>query len=372
MTAHDKAVRAHVAHYSLASRITVGNGPAPLGNVMIQWRAPELGLPIDVIIPTRDNGADLEHAVSSLHARAAAPDGLHIVIVDNGSRLSETAAMIDRLRREYKASVVTIDEPFNWSRLNNQAVLLCEAPLLVFVNDDVTMLSEGWDERLRGMLSRPEIGAVGARLLYPDDTLQHAGVLFGWDGLTIHDGLFESSATAGPASRWHVTRAVSAVTGAFLATRREVFLRQGGFDEIELPVAFSDIDYALKMRRCGLKVLWTPQITLYHFESRTRELDHLDPERRARNATERFVMEQRWGAALAEEPGLHPFWHRATLPFRLLSAPSCPRLWAHIERCAAPNPWIPAMTEHAGPPGRPEKAPSGATGRNSTTRPQGL
>lgn len=130
------------------------------------------------------------------------------------------------------------------------------------------MLSEGWDENLRGLLGRREIGAVGARLLYPDRTLQHAGVLFGWPGLTIHDGLYEKSVEPGPAKRWHVTRAVSAVTGAFLATRRDVFLAHGAFDEIELPIAFSDIDYALKVRRSGLKfsgrrklhsIIWNPK-----------------------------------------------------------------------------------------------------------------
>jgi GT2 family glycosyltransferase len=118
-------------------------------------------------------------------------------------------------------------------------------------------------------------------------------------------------------------------------------LAHGAFDEIELPIAFSDIDYALKVRRSGLKILWTPQITLYHLESKTRGFDHLDPERRARNAAERSVVERRWGAALAEEPSLNPLWHRATLPFRLLSPPSYDRLWAHIDRCAAANPWAP-------------------------------
>lgn len=340
-TEHEKAVRAHITHSSLTSQIIVGNSPGPLGNVMIRWRAPNPAAQIAMIIPTRDNGDDLEHAIASMWTNAMVHDMLRIVIVDNGSRFDKTAVCIDRLRREYKTSVIVVDEPFNWARLNNHAASLCNSPLLVFANDDVTMLSEGWDENLRGLLGRREIGAVGARLLYPDRTLQHAGVLFGWPGLTIHDGLYEKSVEPGPAKRWHVTRAVSAVTGAFLATRRDVFLAHGAFDEIELPIAFSDIDYALKVRRSGLKIFWTPQITLYHLESKTRGFDHLDPERRARNAAERSVVERRWGAALAEEPSLNPLWHRATLPFRLLSPPSYDRLWAHIDRCAAANPWAP-------------------------------
>jgi O-antigen biosynthesis protein len=127
----------------------------------------------------------------------------------------------------------------------------------------------------------------------------------------------------------------------FPGTRRELFLTHGGFDEVRLPVSYSDIDYALKLRAAGLEILWTPAITAYHHESKSRGLDHLDPEKRARDAAERFVMEERWGAALATDPSVNPVWHMATLPFRLLSAPSQARLWAHIDRCAAGNPWLP-------------------------------
>lgn len=138
-----------------------------------------------------------------------------------------------------------------------------------------------------------------------------------------------------------MTRTVGAVTGALLATRRERFLAHGGFDETGLPVSYSDYDYALKLRSSGAKVLWTPEITAYHHELKSRGLDHLDPERRARNAAERSVMEARWGAAMAIDPSVNPVWYLATLPFRLLSAPSQARLWAHTRRCAARNPWSP-------------------------------
>ena len=92
-----------------------------------------------------------------------------------------------------------MDEPFNWSRLNNRAAELSEEPLIVFANDDMVMLSDAWDRQLRGLLSRPEVGAVGTRLLYPDGTVQHAGILFDWQGLAIHDGLYEPQTEAGRA-----------------------------------------------------------------------------------------------------------------------------------------------------------------------------
>jgi GT2 family glycosyltransferase len=341
-SAHEEAVRAHLAEAALGGRILIGQRTGPSPRLPILWRPQTPDEPIAIIIPTRDNGSDLKRFVESLREKAAMLAALRIVVVDNGSRQTETRAILEAIAGTTWAEVIALDEPFNWSRLNNRAVETVSSPLLVFANDDMVMLSERWDERLRGLLERPEIGAVGARLLYEDDTLQHAGILFGWRGAEIHDGLYESSLDPGPANRWHVTRAVSALTGAFLATRREVFLAHRGFDEVGLPVACSDTDYALKLRASGLKILWTPEITLYHHESKTRGLDHLDPEKRARGAAERVVLETRWGTALDADPSLNPLWHRATLPFRLVSAPSQSRLWAHIERCAATNPWLPA------------------------------
>ena len=131
------------------------------------------------------------------------------------------------------------------------------------------------------------------------------------------------------------------MTGAFLATRHDVFLAYCGFDELNLAVSYSDIDYALKLRGSGLKILWTPEITLYHNESKTRGLDRLDPEKSARDASERAIMEARWGAAMLADPSVNPVWHMAALPFSLLSAPSRSRMWAHIRRCASDNPWLP-------------------------------
>jgi tetratricopeptide (TPR) repeat protein/GT2 family glycosyltransferase len=341
--AHEEAVRAHLVQTSLSERIHIGPRNGSLPRLPILWRPRDPDRSIALIIPTRDNSSDVAQFVDSLRARAAVPDALHIVIVDNGSRQAETHRILAELETKTRVQILAMDEPFNWSRLNNQTVEVVNSPLLVFANDDMVMLSEKWDERLRGLLERPEIGAVGARLLYHDDTVQHAGVLFGWKGSVIHDGLYQSRLEAGPAGRWHVSRAVGAVTGAFLATRRDVFLAHRGFDELNLAVSYSDIDYALKLRASGLKILWTPEITLYHHESKTRGLDHLDPEKSARDAAERAVMQGRWGGAMLADPSVNPVWHMATLPFSLLSAPSQFRIWAHVRRCAADDPWLPEV-----------------------------
>jgi tetratricopeptide (TPR) repeat protein/GT2 family glycosyltransferase len=345
--AHEDAVRAHLAQASLDEGVHIGPPNGSLPRLPILWRPRDPDTSIALIIPTRDNGPDVAQFVDSLIARAAVPDALSIVIVDNGSQQAETHRILTELEAKSQVQILLLDEPFNWSRLNNRAVEVVDSPLLVFANDDMVMLSEKWDERVRGLLGRPEIGAVGARLLYQDDTVQHAGVLFGWKGTVIHDGLYQSCREPGPADRWHVSRAVGAVTGAFLATHRDVFIAHRGFDERNLAVSYSDIDYALKLRASGLKILWTPDITLYHHESKTRGLDHLDPEKSARDAAERTVMDTRWGAAMLADPSVNPVWHMATLPFSLLSAPSQLRIWDHIRRCAAANPWLPEVNSAA-------------------------
>ncbi len=348
--AHEQAVRAHIAEAALSERLVIGVRSQPMRRSTVRWRPRIPDTPIAVIIPTRDNGQDLRACVKSLRHNARRPGALQVIVVDNGSREAETHQAIEEISGQSWGQALVMDEPFNWSRLNNCAAAAVDFPLLVFVNDDTVMLSAEWDEIIRGLLDRPEVGAVGARLLYPDDTVQHAGILLGWKGMDIHDGLYESSLEPGPTKRWHVSRAVSAVDGAFLATRREVFLAHGGFDEIGLPIAHSDIDYALKLRANGLKILWSPEITAYHYESKSRGLDHLDPEKRARNAAERATLAVRWRTALETDPSVNPVWHMATLPFRLLAAPSQSRLWAHIERCAAENPWLPETVQR--PSGR--------------------
>jgi tetratricopeptide (TPR) repeat protein/GT2 family glycosyltransferase len=339
--AHAAAVRAHLAGAGLGERVTVGwpiDATLPLA---ISWQPRDPYQTVQVIIPTRDNFRDIGDFVDTLRDRAAVPEAVQVLIIDNGSRHGETARVLAELRARNWVRVVVIDEPFNWSRLNNRAVALTEAALLVFANDDMLMLSDGWDRQLRGLLERPEIGAVGARLLYPDDSVQHAGMLFDWQGHALHDGRGEPVWRPGPCRRWHVSRTVGAVTGAFLAVRREVFEASGGFDEIGLGVGHSDVDFALKLRARGLKILWTPSITLRHYESKTRGLDHLDPEKQVRDAAERKVIQRRWGAAMEVDPGVNPHWHTAPRPFGLILAPPSARLWRHIKLCASADPWLP-------------------------------
>ncbi|HEY2051886.1 MAG TPA: glycosyltransferase [Caulobacteraceae bacterium] len=293
---------------------------------------------ISVIIPSKDNFGDLCTFTLSLQKLAADPRRLEIVVVNNGDSDYREALKV-RLPESSKVRVVDCPEPFNWSRLSNFGASVAKAPILVFANDDMKMLSSSWDLLVDLFLRREDVGALGAKLLYPDYTIQHAGILFNWNGAVIHDGLYEASDVSGPALRFQTTRAVSAVTGAFLATRREDFFAAGGFDERHLPISYSDIDYCLKLREKGMKVLWTPDITATHYESKSRGLDFLDPAKAARDEAEREVMRHRWPGILDSEPSLNPFWRQAILPHRLIGWPSREQVWTYVQTSAMRNPW---------------------------------
>lgn len=301
---------------------------------------------IVVVMPTRDNARDVETMVASLRATAEEVSRLEIVIIDNGGTDLGDRAILDRLAVRGEIRKIAVDEPFNWSRLNNLGVAESDAPLLVFANDDMCMLTRGWDTLLRSLLAKAEIGAVGAKLLYPDGSLQHAGILFGWTPTpTHHDGLYRPGDDLGPAGRWGVTRAVSAVTGAFLATRRDAFAAVGGFDKLSLPVGYSDVDYALRLRAAGHRILWTPHIVLHHCESKTRGLDRLEASKVVRAQAEERTMLLRWPGIFKQDPGVHPAWRPETLPFRLLDPWSTVRAAAHIERTGRRRPWLVSAPE---------------------------
>jgi GT2 family glycosyltransferase len=291
-----------------------------------------------VIIPTHDNLGDLGDFVESLGAMAHRPDRLGVLLANNG----DVAYGVLLRKRFASLPWVQIEDapsPFNWSALCNRMAAANDDPLLVFANDDMRMLSAGWDEAVRRLLAEAEVGAVGARLLYDDRTVQHAGILFDWNGSTIHDGLHQPADAAGPAERWSTTHAVSAVTGAFLATRRADFEAVGGFDAGRLAISYGDVDFALRLRAMGLRILWTPQITAIHHESKTRGLDHLDAAKAARDAGERDALRALWPGRLDFEPTLNPFWRQTILPHRLMYWPSTERIWEYLRATTKADPW---------------------------------
>lgn len=205
-------------------------------------------------------------------------------------------------------SVVRIDEPFNWSRLNNLACEGRDQPIIVFANNDMEMLATGWDDHLRSLLNMDRVGIVGARLLYPNGLLQHGGIVMGaLNGEPLHDGWRAKGEDAGPLDRWIRRRPATAVTGGFMAVRRALFEAVGGFDEVDLPISCSDVDLCLKVGARGWTVLYAPEIELRHHESLTRGHAQDGAERRRAEA-EMAVLLARWGQRAAYDPTRNPQW----------------------------------------------------------------
>jgi O-antigen biosynthesis protein len=310
-----------------------------------QSSPPQRGTPIAIVIPTRDSATLLMRAVDTLRATARDAARLDIIIVDNRSEAAETSVLLGQLQAEGVARMVPLDTPFNWSLASNVGAAASDAPVIAFVNNDIEMLSSGWDDALLEALDDERVGAVGARLLYPNRTIQHAGIAFGFGPTGAeHEGRGVPAAERGPSGRYVTSHDVAAVTGAFLCVRREHFERVGAFDAERLMVAHSDIDLCLRLREEGLVIRYCSAIEALHHEGATRGINQTR-EAIAWDESERADLIDRWGDALSEDPGVSPYWLRGDAPFELLREPSMREIIEHIDRSARADPWRPRRND---------------------------
>jgi GT2 family glycosyltransferase len=209
------------------------------------------------------------------------------------------------LRQDGRVRVLSDTGPFNYARLNNRAAQVARGEILLLLNNDVEVIAGDWLRELVSHAVRPDVGAVGARLLYADGRLQHGGVALGISGVAGHVELLAPRDSVGYGGRLALTRDVAAVTAACLAIRRTVFDSVGGLDADNLAVAYNDVDLCLRVRERGWRVIWTPFAELYHLETASRPFD-LSPEQFDRYQREVGYMRARWGALLDEDPFYGP------------------------------------------------------------------
>jgi GT2 family glycosyltransferase len=259
-------LREHLTRCGL--RADVLPGPAA-GTCRVRYHLSSRPL-ISILIPNKDHADDLERCLASLNRSSYLQR--EVVIVENNSTDPDTFCAYERLTDRPGVRLVVWPRRFNYSAINNFAARHASGEVLLFLNNDVELLDEDWLDWMLGHALRPETGVVGAKLLYPDGTVQHAGLQLGLPGGAGHGHLGSPGDSAGDHGRLIVTQNVSAVTGACLMIRREVFEEVGGFDE-GLPVSFNDVDLCLKVRAQGYRVVWTPDARLVHHESRTRGRD---------------------------------------------------------------------------------------------------
>ena len=297
-----------------------------------------------MVVPTRDGGADLRRCLQAARTLADIPTLLNFLVIDNGSTDPATRDYLRELAAMPDVRVVQDAGPFNWSRLNNLAARACSDEILLFMNDDVELLSGDWDSYLRHHLGRPDIGAVGCKLSYPDGAIQHAGIVFGPDGRTAHEG--SDDVTPETQYRWDSRRSVSAVTGAFLATRRADFETLRGFDEVSFPIWFNDVDFCLRLRSRGLRILYGPEISAIHGESSTLKKEPESQRKLMLWKESLGAMRARWGESFEEDPSFNPHFVRVGRPFEAIFEPSIGRIMAHLKCSARCEPWS------IGPPDR--------------------
>ena len=260
---------------------------------------------VSVIIPSKDHSADLDLCVRSVLTKCTYKN-LEIVVVENNSTDPETFAYYERIRREFpQVSVVRWEREFNYSAINNFGVRHSHGEYLLFMNNDIEPIAAGFIEEMLGFAQRDDVGAVGARLLYQDGTIQHAGVVVGFGGIAGHTFIGLHEAENSYFHRAMCAQDYSAVTAACMMSRRSVFDAAGGFSE-DLAVAFNDIDYCMKVRSLGKLVVYAPYAKLYHYESKSRGLEDT-PEKVARFNREVARFAKKWPEILRDgDPYYNP------------------------------------------------------------------
>lgn len=303
-----RALERHLSRTHVAATVEPGIRP---GTWRVRYAIPE-GLRVGIIIPSGGSVSALRSNLETLVELTTYPH-YEIVVVDNSThdRVAKflkqwtahgrTARYVDWRRR-----------PFNYSAINNEGARHSDSPVLLFLNDDTRVIDPGWLTAMLELAARPEVGAAGAKLLYPDGRIQHAGVNMGIFDQCGHAFRGLNAAAPHYFNFPDVIRNVSAVTGACLMTRAGVFRQAGGFDEQKFPIAYNDVDLCLRLGQRGYRILYTPHAVLYHHEAYSKSLKDLVP-----HPAEAAELRRNWKAAIESDPFYHPNLTRSAEDYSL-------------------------------------------------------
>ncbi len=292
---------------------------------------------VDIIIPTRNHTDLLATCLNSIwNGTTYPPERIRIIIMDNGSDEPASLAYLEQLRQDRRVLVITDPSPFNYARLNNVAAAAATADVLLFLNNDTEVTDPAWLSAIAGWAARPEIGVVGPKLLYPDQTIQHAGVVLGIGGVAGHSFVGIPGDAPGYLGMAGVTREAAALTGACIAVRRAVFEEIGGFDEL-LVIAFNDTALCCEALRRGYRNLYIGEISVLHHESKSRGFDDT-PEKLARFRHECSLVRTPYKELFDQDPYYSPNLglERQYQP----AIPRVPRIWRGHRRRIDPQPRI--------------------------------
>jgi len=287
-----KALKDHLDRIGMKGKVS--DGPF-LGSYKIEYDM--IGnYKISIIIPNKDHKEDLERCINSILTKSTYKN-YEIIIVENHSKEEDVFKYYEYLQNRFE-NIVLLEwkDAFNYSAVNNFAAKYAKGDILLFLNNDTEVINENWLEEMIQYVQREDVGAVGAKLYYPDDTIQHAGVILGIGGIAGHSHRYFSKYSFGYFRKLGIVQNLSAVTGACLMMRKGVFNEVEGFDE-RYPLALSDVDICLKARERGYLVVFTPFAELYHYENKTRGYEDT-PEKKERNNKEIELFRKKWGYIL--------------------------------------------------------------------------
>jgi GT2 family glycosyltransferase len=322
LEAQKRAVQDHLARRGEDATVNIDHD---IHQLQVSFHIPTPPPRISLVIPTRDMVSVLHVCVESIFEKTRYP-AFDIVIVDNGSVEEATLSYFRKLSQRKEVQIIRDESPFNFSRLNNLAVRQTSTPLVGLINNDLETIDDMWLDHLVSQAIRPEIGAVGARLYFPNDLLQHGGIILGIGGVAGHSHKGRPRHDGGYFNRVLLPQAVSGVTAACLILRRTVYDEVGGLDEEHLQVAFNDVDFCLRIREKGYRIVYQPYAELYHHESASRGSE-TTPEKFNRFEREVSWMKQRWGDQLKNDSYYNPNLTLLTEDYGFASPPRRLRFW---------------------------------------------
>ena len=298
------ARRALAEHFiSRGEDVQITDASPPCFN-RVRRRLPEPAPRVSLIVPTRDKPVLLRNCIDGLLNKTRYSN-MEVIIVDNESCEPETLEYLHSLQAEERVRILRIEGVFNHSAFNNRAVSLATGDFIGFINNDIEVIDPGWLAEMVSRASQPGVGAVGAKLYYRDDTIQHAGVILGMGGTAGHIHRHFPRSHDGYMYRLQLVQNLSCVTAACMIMRRDVFVEVGGFDQVNLMASYNDVDLCIRIGQAGYNIVWTPYAELYHLEAASRGYDY-EPGNVERAAREVSYLRRTWQTVLAADPFYSP------------------------------------------------------------------
>ena len=300
--AAQKAIQDHLTRTGQQGQVAPGLYPS---TYKVEWAIQGQPL-VSILIPNKDHVQDLEQCLQSVYKKNTWQH-FEVIVIENNSTNPDTFAYYEKAKQTYpNLQVVQWEGPFNYSAINNFGRSFAKGEYVLLLNNDVEVINPEWLTQMLMQASRPGVAICGAMLYYPDDTVQHAGIITGLGGYAGHSHKYRPAASGGYMFRMGTVQDFSAVTAACLLVRSQVYDAVGGLDEV-YTVAFNDVDFCLRVRQAGWRIVWTPYAKLYHYESKSRGSDEKDQAKKARFAQEQARLYQRFGREqLIRDPYYNP------------------------------------------------------------------